>query len=220
MKLATDGAEKLGEALDGDAMALIEAALADLPADRPGLRLSGRDGLKVLLASHGPIGRCSARFLGSDAQPVRAILFDKSEQTNWALGWHQDRTIAVREKIDVPGFGPWSVKAGIPHVEPPVALLQRMVTLRVHLDPVDNANAPLLVASGSHRFGRVADDDIYGIVDRCATRACLARRGDIWAYATLILHASEAARWPRRRRVVQVDYSAEALPGGLRFHGV
>ena len=66
---------------------------------------------------------------------MRAILFDKTPATNWSLGWHQDRTIAVAKRADVNGFGPWTVKSGLLHVAPPFDILVRMVTLRVHLDP-------------------------------------------------------------------------------------
>lgn len=45
----------------------------------------------------------------------------------------------------------------------------------------------------------------------------LAEAGDVWACATPILHASERAASPVRRRVLQLLYSAEALPGGLAW---
>jgi ectoine hydroxylase-related dioxygenase (phytanoyl-CoA dioxygenase family) len=106
------------------------------------------------------------------------------------------------------------------HVAPPFALLERMVTLRIHLDPVDTGNAPLLVAPGSHRLGRVPEPDIDRVVSLCGQAACLARRGDIWIYATPILHASDAARRPARRRVLQVDYSPDELPDGLEWLSV
>jgi ectoine hydroxylase-related dioxygenase (phytanoyl-CoA dioxygenase family) len=112
------------------------------------------------------------------------------------------------------------MKAGLQHVTPPFAILADMVTLRVHLDPVPAGNAPLLIAPGSHRFGRIAEDDIAGIVDRCGRMACIAEGGDIWLYATPILHASEASHEPQRRRVLQVDFAASNLPGGLRWLGV
>jgi hypothetical protein len=38
--------------------------------------------------------------------------------------------------------------------------------------------------------------------------------------ATPLLHASEAATQPNGRRVLQVDYSVDALPGGLQWSGV
>jgi hypothetical protein len=198
----------------------IETRLADLPADRAGLRLHGIPGLAALLDTGGPIGRLAADRLGGGTRAVRAILFDKNAATNWALGWHQDRTIAVRERHDVPGFGPWSVKAGITHVEPPFALLEAMLTLRIHLDPVLHDNAPLLIAPGSHRLGRIVESDVEASVARCGTVGCTADRGDVWAYATPILHASARAERPARRRVLQVDYSAGILPGALAWLGI
>ena len=76
---------------------------------------------------------------------------------NWSLGWHQDRTIVVEARAPARGFGRWTVKAGLIQVEPPFALLERMVTLRVHLDPIDDTNAPLRVVPGSHSIGKVAE---------------------------------------------------------------
>lgn len=151
---------------------------------------------------------------------VRAVVFDKSPAVNWALGWHQDRTIAVRRRIEMPGFGPWTVKQGQHHVEPPFALIENMVTLRVHLDDVPQDNTPLLIAPGSHRLGRLSEATIDATVSRCGSFACQAERGDIWGYATPILHASAAARRPARRRVLQIDFSGDDLPGALEWLGV
>jgi hypothetical protein len=220
MELETDGAERIAGALDEAALSAVESILDSLPKDRPGVRIHNCVELQRYLAATGPIGRVAARWIGSGCQAARAILFDKSGPTNWALGWHQDRTIAVQAKLEATGFGPWTVKAGIHHVEPPTELLERMVTLRLHLDRVDEDNAPLLIVPGSHRLGRVAESEIDALVDSCGSRACLAERGDIWAYATLVLHASEAARRPRRRRVLQIDYSRDDLPAGLQFRAM
>jgi ectoine hydroxylase-related dioxygenase (phytanoyl-CoA dioxygenase family) len=150
---------------------------------------------------------------------VRAILFDKNSATNWSLGWHQDRTICVRARAEAPGFRSWTVKAGLLHVAPPFALLERIVTLRVHLDDVPEDNAPLLIAPGSHR-ALVPEVEIEATVARCGSFACLAEAGDVWIYATSILHASAASRTIGRRRVLQVDYSADALPAGLEWLGI
>lgn len=104
-----------------------------------------------------------------------ALLLDKTEDMNWALGWHQDRTIAVREKIETPGYGPWTVKAGFLHVAPPFDVLAHMVTLRVHLDPVPADNAPLRVVPGSHLLGRIAESDVPDVV-RARVRRCVSQR--------------------------------------------
>jgi ectoine hydroxylase-related dioxygenase (phytanoyl-CoA dioxygenase family) len=215
-----DGAQLFRQALTSDQLRQLVAILSHLPPDQAGLRLRGVEGLTAFLASSGYIGRCAASVLGDDCHPVRAILFDKTAATNWALGWHQDRTIAVKERVAVDGFETWSVKSGMQHVEPPFALLSRMVTLRVHIDPVSADNAPLLIAPGSHKLGRIAEDNVRDVVRRCGTVACLADPGDIWLYATPILHASEAATAPPHRRVLQVDFSVEELPGGLEWLGI
>src|SRR5690348_15390080 len=73
-------------------------------------------------------------YLPAQPQAVRAIYFDKNPSSNWMVTWHQDLTIAVRERIDVSGFGPWSTKDGVPHVQPPARLLEQIVTVRLHLD--------------------------------------------------------------------------------------
>ncbi len=198
------------------------------------------DGLAALLSAHDAAGAgqrlaeepALAEWLAASLQfvlttlsipasrPVRAILFDKSPEANWSLGWHQDRTICVRERHETPGFGPWTVKQGLIHVEPPFSYIEKMVTLRIHLDAVDSLNAPLLVAEGSHDRGRVAAERIDTIARACPQTACLANPGDVWAYCTPILHASRRSAKPARRRVLQVDYSADDLPGGLEWLGV
>ena len=105
-------------------------------------------------------------LLGGKAFAVRAILFDKTPEANWRVAWHQDMTIAVSEKRDVPGFGPWSMKDGVPHTHAPVSLLERMLTLRLHLDDCEESNGVLRVIPGSHRQGKL---------DGNATDACKAR---------------------------------------------
>lgn len=207
-------------ALDEAACIRLEAALAALPTSMPGVRIGGDPQLKPFLETAGPIGAIAATALGSEARPVRAILFDKTAERNWALGWHQDRTIVVKERIDADGFGPWTIKSGLIQVEPPFAILERMVSLRVHLDVVDGSNAPLRIVPGSHRLGRLPEVEIGRVVTTFGERLCLAERGDAWLYATPIVHASLAADPPQRRRVLQVDYSADAAPGPLAWRGV
>lgn len=198
----------------------MEQALAGLPPEEAGTRLHGIHALNSLLATQGCVGTVAAEILGPSAKPVRAILFNKTTEANWGLGWHQDRTICVKERREVEGFGPWTVKRGMNHVAPPFDLLSRMVILRVHLDDVPETNAPLLVAPGSHRLGRVAVNDVSEAVERCGIHACTANAGDVWLYATPILHASDASTSPNSRRVLQVDYAAFELPGGLEWLGV
>lgn len=201
-------------------LARLENAVAGLPPESAGIRLQGTKLLQEMLSADGCIGSIPAQFLGSSAKPVRAVLFNKTAETNWSLAWHQDRTICVEAKGEVKGFGPWTVKQGLVHVAPPVELLAKMITVRVHLDDVPETNAPLLIAPGSHREGMVPVGMIDETVARFGTAACLADAGDVWVYSTLILHASAAAQDARARRVLQIDYAALDLPGGLKWQGV
>lgn len=150
------------------------------------------------------------------ARAVRALWFDKTPQANWLVPWHQDRTIAVRERRDVLGFGPWSVKQGICHVEPPFALLASMLTVRLHIDDCPADNAPLEVAIGSHH-AQVAAEDAAAKAESFPRLMCLAIAGDLWVYHTPILHRSARAAVPGRRRVLQLDYCAHALADGLQW---
>jgi hypothetical protein len=217
---ACDGAQRFRRALCPEMLAAIEIATSGLPRDKPGVRLNGLSELDQYVSIDGPLGSIARAVLGRQAKPVRAILFDKTPLANWKLGWHQDRTIAVQGRAPMEGYGPWSIKSGLQHVEPPFDLLARMVTLRVHLDTVGPDNAPLLIAPGSHRFGRVAEAKVADVVDKCGVFVCLAEPGDVWLYATPIIHASNAAASPTRRRVLQLDYSASDLPAGLHWLGI
>ncbi|MEG3083738.1 phytanoyl-CoA dioxygenase family protein [Sphingomonas sp. PB2P12] len=220
LRVDEDGAQIFAGALDPAACRAIEQAIAGLPRDVPGVRIGAAPALRTMLAADGIVGSIAASALGRDARPVRAVLFDKTAARNWALGWHQDRTIVVEQRTDLDGFGPWTVKAGLTQVEPPFATLERMVTIRVHLDPVDATNAPLRIVPGSHRLGRLPEASIKQIVDDHGERLCIANRGDVWLYATPIVHGSRAADPPRRRRVLQVDYAAFDLPAPLRWRGL
>ena len=44
--------------------------------------------------------------------------------------------------------------------------------------------------------------------------------GDVWVYSASILHASDRASAGGRRRVLQLSYSADPLPGGLEWLGI
>jgi hypothetical protein len=217
---ARDGAVHFPGVLSADDLAALRDLADQAVGVRPGARLRDAGSLNALLAATGPIGALAASLTSPTARPVRAVIFDKTPDANWAVAWHQDRTLPVAERVEVEGFGPWSTKDGLLHVAPPFEILARMVTLRVHLDPVEADNAPLRAALGSHRLGCVAASDAAALAAEHPMIDCLAAPGDVWAYATPILHASDRTEPPRRRRVLQVDYADFDLPGGLRWIGL
>lgn len=217
MKAALDetGFALWPERIDASDLVELEDLFDRLTIDRPGLRID--PAVCDDLSAYRAIRPNLLDLLGKTARPVRAILFDKHDGANWALGWHQDRVIEVAERIEVPGYGPWTVKQGRLRAAPPIALLEKMLTVRIHLDPVRADNAPLCVAPGSHRLGYVAEDAIGDVVSRCGSATCLADAGTVWFYVTPILHGSARSASGSRRRVLQMDIAACDLPGGLRW---
>jgi len=168
---------------------------------------------------------CSARLLNlvrrhlpSEPFPVRGIYFDKSPRANWLVSWHQDLTLALCARAEHPGFGPWSVKDGVPHVQPPVELLELMLTIRIHLDDADESNGALRVLPGSHRLGRVSARRIQALRSERSDVLCAADAGDALLMRPLLLHASSRSRSQRHRRVLHIEYAAFSLPNELHWH--
>jgi phytanoyl-CoA dioxygenase PhyH len=154
-------------------------------------------------------------ILGNNAQVVRGIYFDKHTDANWKVAWHQDLTIAVRQKIELDGFSAWSLKAGIVHVQPPLSVLANMLTLRLHLDHTDESNGALRVLIGTHRIGRLNAHQIQACQQQQAPVTCSVRRGGVLAMRPLLLHSSLPSLNPTHRRVLHFEYTAADLPAGL-----
>ncbi|WP_428306279.1 phytanoyl-CoA dioxygenase family protein [Lacipirellula sp.] len=154
---------------------------------------------------------------GGEPRAVRALWFNKSPEANWLVAWHQDLAIAVRERVEAPGFGGWSVKEGVPHVQPPAEVLERMLTVRVHLDDADAENGALRVIPGTHREGRLDAEQIEAARRERAEAICTARAGDALLMRPLLLHASGRSTSERPRRVLHIEYAGWELPHGLAW---
>lgn len=170
----------------------------------------------ALAASPKILGLLEELF-GTKPIPVRSIFFDKTPETNWLVPWHQDLSIAVRERIDLHGYGPWSMKDGVPHVQPPADVLEAMVTIRLHLDDCDESNGGLRVIPGSHRLSRLDAVSIAELRSRQKEVTCSVHSGDALLMRPLLLHASSEASAPVHRRVIHLEFAACPLPGGLEW---
>ena len=155
--------------------------------------------------------------LAAEPRPVRAIYFNKTAEANWFVAWHQDLTIAVQAQGAVPEFTGWSVKDGVPHVQPPVELLENMLTLRIHLDDCDETNGALLVSAGTHRLGRLSADQIQELIAKHQEHRCSAKAGDVMLMRPLLLHSSGRSQGLRQRRVLHVEYAGFTLPEPLKW---
>lgn len=155
--------------------------------------------------------------LGAGAFAVRGILFDKTPEANWKVPYHQDLAVPVREKRDLPGWGGWSVKAGVVHGQPPASVLENMLTTRLHLDPCPQENGPLRVLPGTYRQGRLTEAQTSEQRQSVHEIVCAAGVGDVLLMRPLLLHASSPAEIPARRRILHIEWAAKPLPGGLEW---
>lgn len=223
--------ETFARAVHEDGWAVTPAIIDNTTVDRLRTAVSvvaenGRGGARNLLelptvaalATLPAVRSLATAVLGEKCFAVRALLFDKTPTANWKVIWHQDLTIATQRRADVAGYGPWSDKAGVPHVQPPVSILESMLAVRVHLDPCDAENGPVRVLDGSHRHGRLPAEAIDELRRGQSERDCCVVEGGVLAFRPLIVHASAPARVPKHRRVVHIEYAAQELPLPLAWH--
>lgn len=206
---------------EGDGFALLssvldETALDDLLAEFTILHSEGTAGARNVRARSPVITTLASSEFITDLlpavglKPVRSLLFDKTPQANWPVAWHQDRTITVKERYDVGCYGPWTFKNQIHHVEPPVELLDQMVTLRIHLDNAGAENGPLSVVPGSHLKGKIPPDQIPRMIEKSgSTITCNA--GDVLMMRPLLLHSSRRAFDPTHRRVIHFEFAPPTI---------
>lgn len=169
------------------------------------------------LAKSRAIRRLIEPILGPSAFSVRGLLFDKTPAANWKVPWHQDLSIAVSERIPLVGFGPWSTKAGVLHVQPPVEILEGMVAVRIHLDNCGESNGALKVIPGSHSKGRFTAQQISTLRQVAEEVSCPIGPGGVLLMRPLLLHASSPSQSPLHRRVIHLEFASSKLPGGLRW---
>jgi hypothetical protein len=146
---------------------------------------------------------------------TKGIYFDKPAGSNWLVAWHQDLMINVGHRADLPGFGPWTAKAGWVAVQPPAAVLENTVTIRLHLDACDATNGALKVVPGSHQRGVVPAEAIAA--QTTAATVCAVPAGGAMLMKPLLLHASNRSTSDRPRRVIHLEFSAAELPTGLAW---
>lgn len=176
----------------------------------PGARLKVSTELRRILARCRVLARCLA-LIDVDAAPVRLVAFNKTRSANWAVPWHQDRVVAVTEKVDAPDYSNWIPKGTFWHCEPPLSLMTHMVFVRINLDACDESNGALELALGSHIRGRVAAGQAAEIAAASDVEICRAEPGDILIAKALILHRSRSAVIPMQRRALRLDYANRDL---------
>ncbi|WOO43350.1 phytanoyl-CoA dioxygenase family protein [Rubellicoccus peritrichatus] len=146
---------------------------------------------------------------------VRSIVFDKTPNSNWKVAWHQDTKIPVKSRFDVAGYSGWSIKDGIVHTQPPVSVMESMITIRLHLDHTPAEAGALRVVPKSHKQGFIQPEIIKELTKNETTCEC--RAGDALIMHPLILHASSPAVNPSHRRVLHLEFASTPIESPLEW---
>ena len=146
---------------------------------------------------------------------VKSIYFDKPEKSNWYVAYHQDLTISVDKRVELEGFGPWTTKPGQFAVQPPLSILRRNFTVRIHLDNTNGSNGALKVIPKSHLKGIYRSETIDWNVE--AETVCEVESGGVMLMKPLILHSSSRTTNGQKRRVIHIEFSDVELPTGLQW---
>lgn len=158
-----------------------------------------------------------SEYLPGSPQLVRAILFVKSIDNNWLVSWHQDKTVAVSGKFEAEGWGPWSKKDDVLHVQAPIEALDQMVTFRVHLDESTEDNGCLKLLPNSHRKGVLSEKEISNSAKANKPVHCVAPSGSALVMRPHVLHASSKSGSANPRRILHVEYSSYQLPQDIKW---
>ena len=146
---------------------------------------------------------------------VKSIFFDKPPTSNWHVSCHQDLTISVDKKYELHGFDHWTTKQNHFAVQPPLAILQSIVTVRIHLDDTDKDNGALKVVPGSHLNGIHRAETINWSGEQQVY--CDVSQGGVMLLKPLLLHSSSRTTNYKRRRVIHVEFCNQELQPELQW---
>jgi ectoine hydroxylase-related dioxygenase (phytanoyl-CoA dioxygenase family) len=203
--------------IDAAACRNISAQL-DVQENRAGQRhLIDHPAVIQLLANPALVKLISAA-LGSNAFAYKATLFDKTMDANWLVAWHQDISIPVANRLEIPMWNGWSVKDQVNYVQPPSEVLSSLVVLRIHLDECNISSGPLRVLKASHKLGRVPHEECAALAASHDEQVVTGGMGSALLMRALLVHASSKAMASERRRVLHLEFAAFELPDGLCWH--
>lgn len=148
---------------------------------------------------------------GKDFFIIKSIYFDKPEKSNWYVAYHQDLTISVDKKLELDNFKNWTTKQNQFAVQPPLDILENIVTFRIHLDDTLAENGALRVIENSHTKGIYRSE----IIDLNKEVLCEVKEGGVMLMKPLTFHASSRTTNGKRRRVIHIEVSNKELPKGL-----
>lgn len=147
---------------------------------------------------------------------IKSIYFDKPPHANWIVNWHQDLTINLDGKADIPAFKNWRETEARTVVQPSLNVLENIFTLRIHLDDCTQENGALRVLDGSHKEGVINMRKWKGEGERTIT-TCEVGRGGVMLMRPLLLHSSRRTENQQNRRVIHIEFLEKELPYILKW---
>ena len=156
-----------------------------------------------------------SNLFGENFFVVKSIYFDKPETSNWFVAYHQDLTISVNSKVDIAGFGPWTVKQNQFAVQPPLDILKNIFTIRIHLDDTDANNGALKVVTGSQLKDIYRPETIDWTIEK--ETICEVPKGGLMIMKPLLLHGSNKTTNNKKRRVIHIEFSNFELPEQIKW---
>ncbi len=144
----------------------------------------------------------------------KAIFFNKPSKSNWFVGYHQDLSISVENKIEVEGYTNWTNKNGQLGVIPPKEILENTVTFRIHLDKTDETNGALRIIKNTQKKGIIRIDKNFKKEDLGEEQLCVVEQEGIMLMNPLLLHASSRSISEYDRRVIHLEFCNQEIPMG------
>jgi hypothetical protein len=167
----------------------VELSQTNLGRGRAGMRNALQNPFFAAFARAPRLLSVANDVLGAEAFPFRARCSTSLRIPIGALRGIKTEALPLRERLEIEGWGPWSVKHGITYALAPSEAMSKVIALRVHLDDSIASNGPLRVCPEPTSWA-------------CWTM-------NRWM-EPLIVHSSSKSQTDKPRRVLHIEYTASA----------
>lgn len=154
--------------------------------------------------------------ISPNAFVVKSIYFDKPPNANWIVNWHQDITINVTGESDNPEYTKWRKTKKRTAVRSPSDILEKMFTIRIHLDDCSEKNGALRIIPKSHLQGVIQMKNITTAI-KATEKICKVKKGGILLMKPMVLHSSKRVENEMNRRIIHIEFSSNELAEGVNW---
>lgn len=209
------GYEHLSGVLPMDQVNRLRDALAETPQEQKAGERSADKVFPIVqeLVSDPNLMRIAEGYLTGNISIVQVKLFESTP----AKAWHQERNVVLNRKVDVADWGPWHEQCGVQYVQPPIEVLDNMVTLRLQLDAANEKSGYLRIIPRSHNTGLMSDEEIKAYAASHESIDCFTEAGDVFAMRPHVLQKTCEGSDGSARRVLQIEYCGYKLPAELEW---